>query len=516
MFDILIKNGTVIDGTGAVGRSLDVAIDKGRIVEIEKNISGKARQIIDATGKVVTPGFIDIQNHSDSYWTLFDHPGQASLLSQGITTIVVGNCGSSLAPLVSPDSIKTIQKWHNLSGININWATFAEFLEALGRQPIGVNVASLVGHATIRRGIMGDQLRALSRDENKEIEKLTQQSLDAGAFGLSYGLVYAHEANSSHDELVGLANLLKGSNKFLSVHLRSEGSQILDSIDEVIDLSNAAEVPVKISHLKVRGKNNWHFFDKVIAKLELAYHRGTQISFDVYPYHTSWNVLYTYLPKWAYEGGREALLKNISDPMSKRKILDYMAGREYDYSGITIASAGSEQLVGKSISNIASSQNATGAEAILNILAVSAQSVAFDHNLSSEHVDILCGSALSMIATDGAGFDSRQRELMHPRCFGTMPKFMRMVREKKIDKLEYAVKKITADPAKLLGLTDRGILAKNNFADVVVFNPQTITDRADYINPDKLSEGIDCVIVNGVVSLQGTNSGSLNGKVLAR
>jgi len=516
MFDILIKNGTVIDGTGGTPKTLDVAIENGRIVEIDKNISAKAKQTIDATGLTVAPGFIDIQNHSDSYWSLFDHPGQASLLSQGITTIVVGHCGSSLAPLVSPESIKTIQKWHSLTGINTNWSTFAEYLQVLNNKPLGLNVASLVGHATIRRGIMGDQLRALSRDESREIEKLTQQSLEQGAFGLSYGLVYAHEANSTHDELVGLAKLLKSSNKFLSVHLRSESSHILESIDEAIDLSIASDVPVKISHLKVRGQKNWHLFEKVIAKLELAYHRGVKINFDVYPYDTSWNVLYTYLPKWAYEGGRPALLKNLSEPLQKRKILDYILSREYDYSKIFIAFSGSEQLMGKSIANIATSQNVSGAEAILNILSVSAQAVAFDHNLSTEQVEILCASGLSMIATDGAGFDSRQRELMHPRCFGTMPKFLRMVREKNLDKLEYAIKKITSDPAKLLGLTDRGILAKDAMADVVIFDAKTITDRSDYLNPDVLSEGIETVIINGKISLSGKVMENLNGVALQR
>lgn len=516
MLDILIKNGTVIDGTGSVGRNLDVAIEKGKIVEMAKNISGNARQVIDAKGKIVSPGFIDIQNHSDSYWTLFDHPGQASLITQGITTIVVGNCGSSLAPLVSPDSIKTIQKWHDLTGININWASFDELFEVLGKQPLGVNVASLVGHATIRRGIMGDQLRAMSKDESLEIEKLTRMALDSGAVGLSYGLVYAHEANSTHDELVNLAKLLKEQGKFLSVHLRSEGSQILESVDEAIDLSVTADVPVKISHLKVRDRNNWHLFDNLLAKLEKAYHRGAKISFDVYPYDTSWSVLYTYLPKWSYEGGRPSLIKNISDPMARRKILDYMSTKGYDYTNITISSSASDQLNGKTVADVARSQNVSGAEAVLNILAVSVQAMVFDRNLSFEHVELLCGSALSMIATDGAGFDSRQPGLMHPRCFGTMPKYLRMAREKKLDKLEYAVKKITSDPAKLLGFTDRGVLAEGNAADVVVFDADKITDRSDYKNPDILSEGIDYVIIGGEVSLEGKVAGTLNGKILRR
>ena len=516
MLDILIQNGTVIDGTGNPAKKLDVAIQNGRIVELAPKIDAKATRVIDATGKFVSPGFIDIQNHSDSYWTLFDQPGQSSLLSQGITTIIVGNCGSSLAPLVSPESIKTIQKWHNLTGLNVNWATFSELFQTLSAQGLGVNVGSLVGHATVRRGILGDTLRELSRDEMRSIEKLTAEALEQGALGMSYGLVYAHEVNSSHDELVNLAKLLKPANKYLSVHLRSESSQILESVDEAIDLAIAAGVKVKISHLKVRGKPNWHLAEKLLAKLELAYHRGIPVNFDVYPYDTSWSVLYTYLPKWAYEGGRDAIVKNLADETSRRKILDYLRTREYEYGKIVIASSVSDQLIGKTVADIAKAQNVSPAEAVLNILAVSAQAVVFDHNLSEEHMEVLAGSALSMIATDGAGYDSKQAGLVHPRCFGTMPKFLRMTREKKIDGWEFAISKITAEPAKLLGLSDRGVLAKNAAADIVVFDPQTVTDRADYTNPDILAEGIEAVVINGKLSLMGREHFGLNGIVVKR
>ncbi len=516
MLDILIKNGTVIDGSGKAARPMDVGIENGKIVELGLGITAKANKVIDAKGHFVTPGFIDIQNHSDSYWTIFDEPGQGSLLSQGITTIIMGNCGASLAPLVSQESIKAMQKWHDLSGININWASFAELMKVLSSKPLGVNVGSLVGHATIRRGILGDSVRAIDKEETMALENLTKQALDEGALGISFGLVYSHEMNSSRDELVRLGKLLKPSNKFLSVHLRSEGSGILDSIDEILDLAGATEVPIKISHLKIRGTPNWHLFDRMIAKLELAYHRGLPVSFDVYPYDTSWSVLYTYLPKWSYEGGREAIVKNLTDENQRRKILDYVRGREYEYDKIVIASSVSDSLVGKNLMEIAKNQNTSPAEALLNVLAVSTQAVVFDQNLSAEHVELLCASPLSMIATDGAGFDSKQKGLIHPRCFGTMPKFLSMVREKKIDQWEYAIKKITSEPAKLLGLTDRGLIATGMAADVVVFDPQTIAERSDYLNPDVLSTGIETVIINGQVSLQGKLAGSLNGTVLKR
>ncbi|OGE87666.1 MAG: hypothetical protein A3J07_03045 [Candidatus Doudnabacteria bacterium RIFCSPLOWO2_02_FULL_49_13] len=516
MLDILIKNGTVIDGTGSPAKKLDVAIEKGRLVELAPNIKSSAVVVIDASRKYVAPGFIDIQSHSDSYWTIFDQPGQSSMLSQGITTAVLGNCGSSLAPLVSAESIKTIQKWHDLSGININWTTFGEFLNVLSNQQLGVNVGSLVGHATIRRGILGDDIRQVTDDELKALEKLTANSLEQGALGLSFGLVYSHEVNSSAKELEVLTALLKAQNKYLSVHLRSESAGILESVDEVIALAKMAGVAVKISHLKIRDAANWHLFDLLINKLETAYHQGVKISFDVYPYDTSWSVLYTYLPKWAYEGGRDGLLKNIADPNQRRKILDYLRGANFNFSKIIIASSAGESLIGKTIAEIAANQSVSAAEAILNVLSISTQAIVFDHNLSQEQVEILCASPLSMIATDGAGYDTKQRNLVHPRCFGTMPRFLKLVNQNKLMNWEYAIKKITGEPANLLGLADRGNLAKNSAADVVIFDPNTIGDRADYTNPDLLSEGIEWVITNGKVSFKNGEVTGLNGMVVKR
>src|SRR3989344_3069284 len=221
MLDILIKNGTVIDGMGKPANKADIAIQDGKITAIESVIKAKSLQTIDASDRIVSPGFIDIQNHSDSYWTILDQPSQFSLLSQGITTIVMGNCGASLAPLLSKESIKSIQKWHNLSGVNVDWMTMAEFLQYLGNVPHGVNVGTLVGHSTIRRGILGDSTRPVSDDEIKIMKNILTNALDQGAFGMSMGLVYAHEVNSSEQELRTLATVLNPKQKYLSVHLMS-------------------------------------------------------------------------------------------------------------------------------------------------------------------------------------------------------------------------------------------------------------------------------------------------------
>ncbi len=518
MFDILIKNGTVLDGSGSPAKKSDVAIEKGRVVQVSPNINGKAAQTINAMDRFVTPGFIDLQNHSDSYWTILDQPDQLSLLSQGITTIIMGNCGASLAPLLSSESIKTIQKWHNLSGVNLNWLSMQEFLGHLSGAALGVNVGTLVGHATLRRGLIGDQVRQLTDAELAVMNKSLVDALNQGAFGLSMGLVYAHEVNSSLKELEQLTANLKPANKYISVHLRSEGSHILESLDEVIDLAAKAEVPIKISHLKIRGKKNWPLFDRAMSKLEVAYHQGIKVSFDVYPYSTSWSVLYTYLPKWAYEGGRDKILKMISDSTNRRKILDYLRDSDQDLDSIIVSEAyGNENFVGKTLRQIGQNQSVSAEEAVLNVLtATKAQVMVFDHNLSDEHMEIFCTSPLSFIATDGGGYSGKIQKLVHPRCFGTMPRFLRMVREKKNLKWEQAIRKLSYEPSLWLGLSDRGLLSASKTADVVIFDPKTVTDKADYQNPDSFSEGIDAVIVNGKLAYTEKRSVNLNGQVLRR
>jgi N-acyl-D-amino-acid deacylase len=518
MYDVVIKNGTVIDGTGSVGKKMDVAIEKGKIVEISPEIKAKSRQTINATDRIVAPGFIDIQNHSDSYWTIFDQPDQLSLLSQGVTTIIMGNCGSSLAPLLSSESIKTIQKWHNVAGLNINWTSVSELLLHLSTMNKGVNVGTLVGHATLRRGLVADDVRQLKKDELMSMSKALDDGLNQGAFGLSMGLIYAHEVNSSAEELKILAEGLKPANKYLNIHLRSEAHHVLESVDEALELASSTGVALKISHLKIRGEKNWHLFDYLINKLELAYHQGLNISFDVYPYNTSWSVLYTYLPKWAYEGGRPQILKMISEPASRRKILDYMRSLGEDFGRIVIAEAWrGDSFIGKSLSQIAQNQEVSSEEALLNVIsATNAQAMVFDHNLSAEQVQLLCMSPLSMISTDGAGYSGKQSKLIHPRCFGTFPRFLRWVQEKKILKWENAIRKLTAEPAKLLGLADRGTIAVNNAADFVIFDPHTVTDHADYKKPDLLSDGIDMVLVNGKIAYADKKVVSLNGSVVRR
>lgn len=521
MFDLIIKNGKIIDGTGRGQFDADLGIKGGEIAEIGNLKSASARRTIDAGGNFVTPGFIDVQNHSDSYWTIFDYPHQESMLLQGITTILVGHCGASLAPLPSLEAVKAVQKWHTLEGKNLNWQYFDEYLNELKKQELGINLASLVGHSTIRRGLLGDATRKISAAELKILQRLTVNSLKAGAFGLSVGLVYAHEFHTSFEELSLLARAVKGFNRMLSVHLRSEGSQIIESLAEILRLSKESEIKTKISHLKVRGHKNHPQFEQILDLIENARSQGVKISFDIYPYLTTWSVLYTYLPKWSFDGGRAALLKRLRQPYLRKKILDSLKEQSVDLSNIIVATAtSSPHLVGRTLGDIAVDQGASVEEALLNLIsATESEIVVFDQNLDSEQMLELLKHPLSMIATDGAGMDlaagRHSRNLVHPRCFGTMPRFLSLCLRKNLLPPEKMIFKITGMPAAFVGLGNRGVLKAGNWADVTVFDPGEVKDRATLLSPYQPPVGIKWVVVNGQITVaEGQLANTWAGRVL--
>src|SRR3989338_9883535 len=504
-FDTIIKNGTILDGTATEGKLADLGISDGRVAAIDDLKSARAELVIDAYGKYVAPGFVDAQNRSDSYFTLLETPSLESLVSQGITTIAVGHCGTSLAPLPGPDALKSIQKWRSIAGANINWLTFAEYYNVLQNYPLGTNVISLVGHSTIRRGLIGDQIRPATNEEIQIMDKLIRDAFNSGAAGLSFGLVYSHEAVSSADELLTAAKAVGEAKKLLSVHLRSEGGHIVEAVDEVLWLAKNAKVRLKISHFKARGKQNWAHLDAALARIDQAYQQGTDVFFDVYPYSTSWTVLYTYLPKWACEGGREKVLENLKNQSNRSKILAYLKDQEKNLGEIFIAtSVTNPAVVGKTLSQVAANQEVSVEEALLNVLlAADGQAVVFDHNLFESQVETLLRHPLSVVATDGAGTNfvyQYSQGMVHPRCFGAFPKFLSMVREKKLMSWGDAIKKITSRPAEKLGLRDRGQIKKGWPADIVVFDPRDVGSKATYENPYRPADGIDYVFVNGKLS----------------
>lgn len=519
MYSKLILNGNIIDGSGGKPFQADIAIEDDLIVQIGNLKKARAQEIIDAQGKYVTPGFVDIQNHSDVYWTLFDNPSSDSLVAQGITTILIGNCGASLAPLLSRNSLLSMQKWHNLEGVNFDWLTFSEYIQHLSQKRFGVNVASLVGYSTLRRGLIGDEIRALTESEMKILERMLAESLEAGAFGLSSGLSYAHEIIISGGELIRLGKIIKDREALLSMHLRSEGSELTESVSEVIELVNKLNVNLKISHFKARNKSNWHLLPHALNLIEETYQKKGNIHFDLYPYDFIWQVLYLYLPRWAYEGGREMIIKNLKDPVRHKKVLAYLSSKDIDYSQIFIAGTAMPlNVVGKSLGEIAKRLDLSSEEALTRVIENGGTEIlVFDRSLDQSQVEQLLAHSLSMIASDGAGFAFKYKDrLVHPRCFGSMPRFLGLVSQKNLMPIEKAVQKITSIPAEKAGIKKRGKIAVDYYADVVVMDA-VVNSFADYYNHFRLPEGIDYVFVNGEKSFElGYVLPKLSGKVLRK
>ncbi len=522
MYSLIIKNAKVIDGSGknSSPELLDVAVEKDEIVNIGKNLSPKAHKVIDARGQVLAPGFVDLQNHSDSYWQIFDNPSLDSLVTQGFTTIVIGQCGASLAPLVSSNAPLAMQKWHSLEGANFNWQTFEEFLNVLSEKKYGANVASLVGYATLRRGIVGDEIRALEKPEVDAVKKILTESFKAGAFGLSSGLSYAHEIIISQLELFELAKLVSQNKGLFSVHLRSESSEAIESVEEVLEIARSSDLNLKISHLKIRGSANWKNHTHLLEVLENAYHKGIRVHFDSYPYETIWQPLYSYLPKWAIEGGRNLMLKHFSDPVQKNKILAYLNSSDVKWADIVLASTGNRlQFLGKTIGHVAKNLEISSEAAVLHVLEHAGSEVlVFEKNLDENSVEDFMYHPLGFVGTDGGGFSINQKDkLVHPRCFGTAPKFLKMALQSSKITLEEAIHKLSGGPAQKLGLLDRGLLRIGYKADMVLFGPEKISDKATYENPYQYSEGIEHVLVNGVSVLsEGKLTGEMGGRVLRK
>jgi N-acyl-D-amino-acid deacylase len=448
---------------------------------------------------------VDLQNHSDSYWQIFDNPSLDAMVSQGYTTILVGNCGASLAPLLTHEALYSLQKWHNLEGVNVNWVSYSEFIEELSRRRFACNIASLVGYSTLRRAIVGDQIRSLSNRELESLKNALTESLDSGAFGLSSGLSYAHEIIISELELFELAKIVKKYDGLFSMHLRSEGGEIIEALDEALDIAKNTEVNLKISHLKVRNRQNWEKFPEVVSLIDTAYMQGTQVHFDMYPYDVMWQPLYSYLPKWAIEGGRTIMLKHFADPVQKNKILAYLNNSGVRFAEIKVASTASKlNFAGKTVGQIAKNLETSSEEAVLYLIQNGGSEVlVFEQNLNIDQVRQLALHPLSFISTDGAGFSSHPSRggLVHPRSFGAATKFLSEVQKSGSLPMETAIKKLTGGPAKKIGLKKRGEIKIGNFADLVLLDPGKIIDKATYENPYLLSEGIEYVFINGKAAL---------------
>ncbi len=521
-YSYIIKGGTIIDGSGFPMYRGDVGISGEIIKEVGAMGRGRATRVIDASGKYVVPGFIDVTNHSDTHWTLFTYPAQENLLAQGITTVIGGACGSSLAPLIDQKAVGSLQKWTDVSNFNINWRSMEEFYGELDKHPMGVNTGSLVGYSTLRHNIAEDDARELTRQEFESMKLLLKRSLDEGAFGLSLGLAHIPNTLAIQEEIVELARIVAGAGKVVSVHMRNEGRRILASVVEVINIARSSGAQVHITHLKAIGRKAWHDFPKALAIIRKARkYENLPISADFFPYLHTGSLLSNFLPEWIMEGDQSKVLAILSDAAKHESVLEAIRGLTLHYDNIVIAEAQKDKkIIGKSIAQIASQSGLSPEETLVHILVINGLSVTiFSKTLKSKHLVTIAKEPYSMFASDGVGDPKGRKDLTHPRSYGAAPRYInRLVRKSKIFSWEEAIKRMTTVPAAHLGIAgDRGSIKKGALADIVVIDPDGLYDTATYDAPYQYPKGIEYVFINGRLAIEkGVPTGALAGKILRR
>ena len=537
-FDVIIKNGKIIDGTGNPGFFADVGIEDGRITFIgfldEKE---KAKKVLDAKGLVVCPGFIDIHSHSD-YTIPFDSM-TVSTIKQGITTMVVGMCGASLAP-INPDKKELFDKEFSMAAppgleYEVTWTKYSEYLDAMEKLGCSTNVAFLMGFGMIRLAAMGYDNRKPTENELDYMKDAIKDGMEAGAFGMSTGLIYTPQAYADTEEVLELAKVLAEYNGLYFSHIRNEGELVVEAVQEVIDIvEQSGCAGGQIAHHKVSGKKFWGLSKETLKLIEKTNERGISITCDQYPYNRGMTSLITLLPPWSHEGGPEKLLERLRDPQEKEKIRkDIYEGSSYEsfiknsgWDCIYIASLETDKwkaVIGKALTVIAKD---LGMKDVFDVLCEilmdeEAKGSMTIESMGDEDIKRIMKARYTMIGTDGCSVTPTgplSYGKPHPRFYGTYPRILgKYVREEGLMTIEEAIRKMTSFPAQRLGVLDRGLLRENNWADIVIFNPETIIDKATFLEPHQFPVGIEYVLVNGeLVVTKGEHLKNKPGKILRK
>jgi N-acyl-D-amino-acid deacylase len=530
-WSLLIKNGSVIDGTGAAARPGDVALEGDRIAAIGPGLRGEAARVIDAAGHVVAPGFIDAHSHSDLFY--FACPSAESKVRQGVTTEVVGMCSFSQAPL-RPGQEDVVRGWAGGIGasLDLRWETFAQYLDALASIRPAVNVAHLVGHGALRIAAMGFENRPAETGDLRAMERLLGEAMDAGAFGFSTGLVYAPSAYASTEELVALARGMRGRSGLYFSHIRGESSMLLDSIAEAIRIGDEGGVGVQVSHVKASGKENWPKIDAALRMIEDGKTRGVDVLGDVYPYNAGSTKLDNLMPAWAHDGGIAKLLERLADRGMRRKITDecLIDGERWGtvsqggvgFDQIFIASCKRREVEGLNLAQLARQTGRPPAEALMDLLLEQKCTVGMvSFSQSIENVAKVIAHPSLMIGSDSIPLFEGEADRPgkpHPRTYGTFPRVLgEYARDRGLISMETAVHKMTGMAAERLRLRDRGVLREGFAADVTVFDPRTVKDESTFPDPHRYPTGIPFVIVNGAVVVdQGRMSSARAGRIIRR
>lgn len=521
----LIKNGIILDGSGQGEKAGDILVEDEKIkkISIDGTMEEKADRVIDVRGCFIAPGFVDINNESDHYLTLFSAPEQESLITQGITTIVVGNNGSSLAP-VFKDSFKSIRKWGPVD-ININWQTMAEFLSYLKKTKPHLNIASLAGHSTMRRGIIGENQKDLTDKELGQLIILAENCLKEGARGISFGLKYNHSNQTPFSELLELTRLAKKYNVPVTFQPRNEKEDILSFIEEIATLvetlTPANCPPIEITHLHAH-RNIIDELCNVVAVIDDLKKKGLNIHFDISPFTIVSNPLYLYLPPWFRYGNFEQMINTLKSLPIRKRVLNDLKNSHYDYSKMIVARAQDSlsSLNGKSIAYLAQERNLSNEEMLLELFRMNNGQVIINYDeLSWPETLGLLEHPLSIITTQNPGLNySGFNFLPHPASFNTFPRFLALIKEKKIElSWPEAIKKISAEPAAKVGLKKRGLVMPDYFADLVIFNPDKLESKINIQNPVMKPAGIEYVFINGSIVLENSSLNKIAiGRVLGK
>ena len=523
-FDLIIKNGTVIDGTGIPGKNLDIGIKDDKIAFLDHRIPANNCPTIDADGLIVAPGFIDIHSHSDFLWLI--RPQSDSKILDGVTTEICGNCGLSAFPLrgkVLERRAQGLAKY----GIDLTWRSASEFYDVAEKARSSINRAFLVGHGNIRACVIEYENRIPEPHELLQMGKDLRESMEAGAFGMSSGLIYPPGCYAATNEMAEMCKIIENYGGFYATHIRNEGDLLEDALTEAIDISRRSGVRLQVSHLKTSGSRNWHKIKNIKVIIDRAINEGIAITCDRYPYIAAATDLDVILPNWVYEGGINEQIQRLKDVNIRKQIAMEVSQTENgnSWDGIMISSVYYDKnkwMEGKTIAEISRELNNPPIETVFDLLIEEDTRVdIFLFSMCEENLEkilswdfVFIGSDSSMRSNQGILSEGKP----HPRSYGTFSRVLgRFCREKKLLSLEKAIQKMTGLPAQKVGLDRRGLLKEGYFADITIFDPEKIIDRSTFTEPHQYSEGIEYVIVNGKITVSGGNlTGITNGRILRK
>ena len=528
-FDVIIRGGMVYDGSGGAPRKTDVGIKGDKIARVGDLGKASADSVIDAAGMAVAPGFINMLSWSTE--SLIVDPRSMGELKQGVTTQIFGE-GESMGPL--NDRMKALFKSEQGDvKYDITWTSLADYLNFLEKKGVSQNVASFLGATTVRRYVIGDEDKAPTPEQLQQMRELVKKEMEAGALGIGSSLIYAPAFYAKTDELIEMCKVAaKYQGKYIS-HMRSEGNQLIEAVNELIRISREAGIPAEIYHLKAAGKDNWAKMDQVLKMVEDARKEGLKITADMYTYTAGATGLDASLPPWALSGGYSALYKRIQDPSERKKILDEMRTETNKWENLRVAAGSPDRillvgfkndklkpLTGKTLAEVAKMRGTDPENTILDLILEDQSRVGTVYFLMSEdnvkkqikYPWLAFGSDAESAAPEGVFLKSNP----HPRAYGNFARLLgKYVREEKVIPLDEAIRRLTSLPAANLGLDRRGLLKEGYFADVVIFDSNTIADRATFDRPHQFAVGVRDVFVNGVQELKnGEHTGKFSGRAL--